>query len=290
MNVSERSERRRAKLRKRTARNLSPLPMTTPSRSPSPLLVPSRSPSPLVLPSPLQLELEQQAQLNIDFERLRQQSPLLYSPSHPPQLFERFPPLTEQAERSLLELQLHSTLKQLDEAGPDFVSTRLESQARDILRLLDGLPSPCPQHPDEAFAPIGVTADSSRTVAQYNRTAADGSRVVADDNRIVVDNNRVMLELNSRRPVTHAYFPATNHQSRFNTLVRKASQLCHVAEAEVYMLIRIDGRFYVFNSVDPASRVALKPNAREKVVNVAVTSGVLEYEGSGVIGDHAREE
>jgi hypothetical protein len=201
MNVSERSERRRAKLRKRTARNPSPLPMTTLSRSPSPLLVPSRSLSPLVLPSPLQLELEQQAQLNLDFERSRQQSPLLYSPSHPQQSFKRFPPPTEQAERSLLELQLHSTLKQLDEARPDFVSTRLESQARDILRLLDGLLSPCPQRPDEAFAPIGVTADSSRTVAQYNRTAADrrtaadGSRVVADDNRIVVDNNRVMLEL-----------------------------------------------------------------------------------------------
>jgi hypothetical protein len=168
MNVFERSERRRAKLGKRTA--------------------PSRSPSPLVLPSPLQLELEQQAQLNLEFERSRQQSPLLYSPSHPPQSCERVPPPTEQAERSLLE-------SQLDEAGPDFVFTRLESQARDILRLLDDLPGPCPQHPDDAFAPIGVTADSSRTVVHNNRTAADGSRVVADDSRIVVDNNRVLLEL-----------------------------------------------------------------------------------------------
>jgi hypothetical protein len=72
MNVSERSERRRAKLRKRTAQNPSPLPMTTLSRCLLPLLVLSRSLSPLVLPSPLQLELEQQAQLNLDFERLRQ--------------------------------------------------------------------------------------------------------------------------------------------------------------------------------------------------------------------------
>jgi hypothetical protein len=30
--------------------------------------------------------------------------------------------------------------------------------------------------------------------------------------------------------------------------------------------------------------------AHKKVVNVAVTSGVLEYKGSGVIGDYAREE
>jgi hypothetical protein len=169
--------------------------MTTLSRSLSLLLVLLRSLLPLVLPSPLQLELKQQAQLNLDFKQLRQQSPLLYSPLHLPQSFKQFPLLTKQAERLLLELQLYSTLKQLDEARPNFVSRRLESQARDILWLLDGLLSPCPQHLDEAFAPIRVTADSSRTVAQYNRTAADGSRVVADDNRIVVDNNRVMLKL-----------------------------------------------------------------------------------------------
>jgi hypothetical protein len=59
-------------------------------------------------------------------------------------------------------------------------------------------------HLDEAFAPIRVTADSSRTAANNrtaadsttaDSTAADSSRVVVDNNRIVVDNNRVMLEL-----------------------------------------------------------------------------------------------
>ncbi|KAF1359212.1 hypothetical protein EJ07DRAFT_39808, partial [Lizonia empirigonia] len=95
-----------------------------------------------------------------------------------------------------LESRLRSTLKQLNRSVPQTASSRqqLESQARSILQLLDDpppRPCPCPQHWDTASAPVGATMDDNK---------------------------------NARVP--HAYLPATHHQGRFNTLLRKASQLC----------------------------------------------------------------
>ncbi|KAF1360099.1 hypothetical protein EJ07DRAFT_44620, partial [Lizonia empirigonia] len=243
----ERSERHRAKLRKRSAAGISISPSPTPSPSPSPFL-PSRSPSPLDLPAPLQLEFEQQAQQSHDFAQSNPQSLLLYSPSHPSQSSR---PVGDD-QRQLLESRLRHTLKQLNGPLPQTASSRqrLESQARSILQLLDDLsptPCPCPQHRDLAYAPVGAQVG---------------------DNSAIMDNNRP----NSAR-VSHAYLPATNHQGSFNTLLRKANLLCQTADAEIYMLIRIDGRFYVYNSVEPTSQVALEPEARDKVINVAVTSG-----------------
>jgi hypothetical protein len=103
------------------------------------------------------------------------------------------------------------------------------------------------------------------------------NRVVMDDSRIGTNDSRVMLAVESTE-VSHAYLPAANHQGRFTTLLRKASRLCQAAEAEIYMLIRIDGRFYVYNSVDPTSHLALEPKARERVIDVAITSGVVAYQ------------
>jgi hypothetical protein len=80
-------------------------------------------------------------------------------------------------------------------------------------------------------------------------------------------------------------------QSRFNTLIRKASQLCQMSQSEVYMMVRHDGNFYVFNSVDASSRtfpepqvcfthafadIHLKLKDNEVVVNVAVAGNKIE--------------
>jgi hypothetical protein len=172
--LNERSARHRAKLRRRTAAGTSrsPSPLTSPSPSP---FVPSRSPSPLVLPTPLQLKLEHQAQLNLDFKR---SSSIRHSPSHPSQSPRQLAVGDDQ--RQLLETQLHNTLKQLS-ALPHTASSRkrLESQARNILHLLDDLPPrpcPCPHHRD---VPVGATVNDNR--------------VVMDDSRIGTNDSRVML-------------------------------------------------------------------------------------------------
>lgn len=83
--------------------------------------------------------------------------------------------------------------------------------------------------------------------------------------------------------------------------MRKADKLCQLAEAEVYMTIRLDGRFYVYNSVDPASQVALKPEvcllsssnaaayifqADEKIVNVTMIGSGLVLPTQSAIGNN----
>ncbi|PZC87875.1 hypothetical protein A1F95_11177 [Pyrenophora tritici-repentis] len=224
---SEWSERRLAKLRRRMNRSPTPFPL--------PVL--SRSPSPLALPPPL--HTEQQAQSDAHPELLHPQPRLKYDPSKSPRfsdLSQQLPEPDKQAHRGFLESQLHDILAELDKTPSTTLSLRqrLESQAHDILRLLNGLPPEpctCPQHPD---------------------TAKDLGEARAD-------NSKDMHFIPAKVP--KAYLPAPNNQCRFNTLLRKASQLCQKAEAEVYMKIRIDGRFYVYNSVDPASRLAFEPSS-----------------------------
>jgi hypothetical protein len=61
---------------------------------------------------------------------------------------------------------------------------------------------------------------------------------------------------------SRAYAQSPNLQARFNTLVRKASQLCAMSDSEVYLVVRHGGSFYVYNSVDVASRQAPEPEVR----------------------------
>ncbi|KAF7570559.1 hypothetical protein PtrM4_105610 [Pyrenophora tritici-repentis] len=151
------------------------------------------------------------------------------TPLSPPRfsdLSQQLPEPDKQAHRGFLESQLHDILAELDKTPSTTLSLRqrLESQAHDILRLLNGLPPEpctCPQHPD---------------------TAKDLGEARADKSK---DMHFIPVK------VPKAYLP----------LLRKASQLCQKAEAEVYMKIRIDGRFYVYNSVDPASRLAFEPSS-----------------------------
>ncbi|KAL6149687.1 hypothetical protein ACJQWK_02640 [Exserohilum turcicum] len=71
---------------------------------------------------------------------------------------------------------------------------------------------------------------------------------------------------------SRAYAGSPILQARFNTLVRKASQLCAMSNSEVYLAVRHNGSFYIYNSVNTASHQAPEPEAHEQIVTVAVAS------------------
>lgn len=51
-------------------------------------------------------------------------------------------------------------------------------------------------------------------------------------------------------------------QASFNSLVQGANDLCAASTSEVYLVIRHDGRFFVYNSVDPKSYEVPGPHVR----------------------------
>ncbi|KAF2022526.1 hypothetical protein EK21DRAFT_95643 [Setomelanomma holmii] len=64
--------------------------------------------------------------------------------------------------------------------------------------------------------------------------------------------------------------------TRPRRFVMKASQLCQLSQSEVYMIVRHDGQFYIYNSVKPTSRKAPQPQGSETIVNVTVAEPIFE--------------
>ncbi|KAH9865170.1 hypothetical protein IAQ61_009117 [Plenodomus lingam] len=89
--------------------------------------------------------------------------------------------------------------------------------------------------------------------------------------KTVIDNTiQYELQMPQEPSFRSPYAQSPKLHNRFNTLIRKASQLCHMSETEVYMIVRHENNFYVYNK-DSNSRVAPEPHEYETVVNVAVT-------------------
>ncbi|CAG5155739.1 uncharacterized protein ALTATR162_LOCUS3811 [Alternaria atra] len=101
-----------------------------------------------------------------------------------------------------------------------------------------------------------------------------------------------MLAVNSTS-ISNAYLPAANHQGRFNTLLCKASRLLSSRSRDIYVdSYRPAVSRVQFSRPDfPASTrtqglplFVYQPTtanflqARERVINVAVTSGVVAYQ------------
>ncbi|CAE7020876.1 hypothetical protein PTTW11_03160 [Pyrenophora teres f. teres] len=116
------------------------------------------------------LHTEQEAQSDAHPELLHPQPRLKYDPSKSPlfsDLRQQLPEPDKQAHRGFLESQLHNVLAELDKTPSTTLSLRqrLESQAHDTLRLLNGLPPEpctCPQHPDTAKDLGEARADNSK--------------------------------------------------------------------------------------------------------------------------------
>ncbi|KAF1840092.1 uncharacterized protein K460DRAFT_371310 [Cucurbitaria berberidis CBS 394.84] len=199
----------------------------------------SATPSPVRIPSPLALELEHQARLTVDFEdpQESQAFPLFRSSTSCGSPHQASKPTRQQQ----LEAQLHNILQELDETSSE----------------------PLPAYCENSAIPRSSTPTDSALVT---------SKDVLPNTVSVHQSQTSSKTYHVPNPPPRIYTQAPKLQSRLNTLVRKASQLCQMSETEVYMIVRFGGSFYVYNSVDSASRSAPQPKAYEQVVNVAVAA------------------
>ncbi|KAF2849806.1 hypothetical protein T440DRAFT_479958 [Plenodomus tracheiphilus IPT5] len=184
--------------------------------------------------------------------------------------------------RERLELELDQLLQCLHECQAEQEGPYLLPEEPRVGKLFvpeDELHSEPSVAQNEQPPELVVAQDGNRAEQDESYMAHDGNHTalgeveaettLAHSASVRIASNAIAEYRVHRSP--HRFFTESPQlQNRFNTLVRKASQLSALSTAEIYMVVRGEGHFYVYNSVAKGSHCAPEPQPDEIVVCVAM--------------------